>query len=56
MKATQLANRYDTTIYDAVYLALAIRQDATLITADMGLAEKAQETGKITDLASFTTQ
>ena len=56
MKATQLANRYNTTIYDAVYLALAIQQDTTLVTADKGLAEKAQETGRITELTYLTTQ
>jgi len=56
MKASQLAYRYDTTIYDAVYLSLAIQQDISLVTADRGLAEKARETGKITELASLALQ
>ena len=56
MRASQLAYRYDTTIYDAVYLSLAIQQDTALVTADSRLAEKAQETGKITDLASLASQ
>jgi predicted nucleic acid-binding protein len=56
IKATRLAKEYNTTIYDAVYLSQAILQDTNLITADRGLAEKARETGKITDLVSLTTQ
>ncbi len=56
MKASQLAYRYDTTIYDAVYLSLAIQQDTALVTADSRLVEKAQETGKITELASLALQ
>jgi len=51
--AVELADRYDITIYDAAYLSMAIQRDITLVTADVRLAEKAAETGRIVDLASF---
>ena len=53
VKAVELADRYDITIYDAAYLSLAVQRDVTLVTADVRLAEKAAEMGRITDLASF---
>jgi predicted nucleic acid-binding protein len=55
-KATRLANKYDITIYDAVYLSQAILQDTNLVTADKELTEKAQETGKITELIPLTSK
>jgi len=51
--AVELADRYDTTIYDAAYLSLAFQQDIALVTADVRFVEKAAETGRITDLSSF---
>jgi len=56
IKATRLANKYDITIYDAVYLSQAILQDTNLVTADKELTEKAQETGKITELIPLTSK
>ena len=55
-EATHIAERYDTTIYDAAYLSLAIHENATLVTSDKRLAEKSRETGKVKELASVSTQ
>jgi predicted nucleic acid-binding protein len=42
---TNLAVRYDITVYDASYLELAIRDDLPLATLDRELARAAQEAG-----------
>ena len=43
--AYDLATRYSFSAYDAVYLALALRRDLRLVTADAKLARRAVDTG-----------
>jgi predicted nucleic acid-binding protein len=42
-KALELAIEMDATVYDCIYLALAIFADARLITADAQFAKKAEK-------------
>lgn len=47
---TRLSDRHDLTIYDAAYLALAIRLNLPLATLDRRLANAAQDAGISTSL------
>ena len=47
---TRLSDRHDLTIYDAAYLALAIRLNLPLSTLDRRLANAAQDAGISTSL------